>query len=300
MIKLVLDRVALFSGTFVALLALLAIFAELFVSEAPIVLYANQKLYVLPELTAPSVARQLSYRAAEADFVIWPLVQAAPAASGTPPSAGQVFAETVRGTRRLVLATLSVLILSAAAGITLGALASMGPRILDAALARVVELGGALPSVILLALFLKLDHGPGLLSFVLLVAALRSLEIARLVRGELNKLERMKYVRAARALGLPRADIFRRHVLPHAAAPVLVSLSFTATLVAGLETTLWFVGLMPSPDTPSWGRMLAQPHAGRAVALVAIVLTTGALYALSERLFAHVRTSKTCDARQSE
>ena len=72
----------------------------------------------------------------------------------------------------------------------------------------------------------------------------------------------LPYVEAARGLGLPRWKIIFLHILPNA-LPVVVAtvfLHFAFALVS--LSALSFLGLGISPDTPDWGRMLAdgRPH----------------------------------------
>ena len=82
--------------------------------------------------------------------------------------------------------------------------------------------------------------------------------IARLVRAEVLSVRDRGYVRAAEALGLGKARILRRHILPNVLAPVVVA----GTLVVGdaivLEAGLSFLGLGMPAGVPSWGSMIYE------------------------------------------
>src|SRR5207247_1330600 len=63
---------------------------------------------------------------------------------------------------------------------------------------------------------------------------------------------------AARALGGGSARVILRHVLPNAAAPIIVSAALGIGSVMLLEAGLSFLGIgVPSPK-PSWGNMIAD------------------------------------------
>jgi peptide/nickel transport system permease protein len=189
--------------------------------------------------------------------------------------------EALHGARRMVAGASSALAISLALGLVLGTFAGTGPAMADALLARTQELAGALPAIVLVAL-LDLAGLTSLVAVVLVVGVLRGLEVARLLRGELLKIQTEEFALAGRALGLDARTILRRHLLPHALGPALVTLAFSATAVVGLEAALCLVGLGPDEHVASWGRMLTEPGYGRLIAGAGIVLTTGALYALAE------------------
>ncbi len=279
---------------FVVSLGLMAVFADWMASDAPIVAQSNGTLVVLSAVVGP--------KPAETDWAVWPPVRFGPRTESTPLAAPSrthplgtdamgrdVVAVIVHGARSVVLTTLVVLALAIAIGVVLGALAGYGPRLGDAILARAVELSGALPTLVLLALFRASSIVPSWLAFVAIVSLMRSLEVARLVRGEVLRVGGSDYVLAARALGGSGVGVVRRHVLPHVLGPVLISAAFTAATVVGLEAALTFLGLGQSADHASWGALLAQARRGvgvlpLATAGGAVLLTTLSLYAIAERL----------------
>jgi ABC-type dipeptide/oligopeptide/nickel transport system permease subunit len=127
------------------------------------------------------------------------------------------------------------------------------------------------------------------LGFVIVLSFLRSVEIARLVRGEVLRVEGTDYLLAARALGASTRHVIRDHVLRHMLGPVLVSAAFTAASVVALEAAFGFVGLGLSSDSASWGALLGQIGSGLAarawiVPALAAVLTTLACYTVADAL----------------
>ncbi len=151
-----------------------------------------------------------------------------------------------------------------------GALLGTVPRLV---LVAAVATGGTL-SLAGLGLLLALTNWPG---------------PARLVRAETLRVRALPFVEAVRALGLPAARILGRHVLPLALRPLRADLPLRLAAFVGLESTLSFLGLGLPPDTASWGRLLdaarLDPAAWWTAAppMLALLLTTGALLALSKK-----------------
>ena len=71
-------------------------------------------------------------------------------------------------------------------------------------------------------------------------------------------LREREFIQAAHALGMGKARIIFRHLIPNVLAPVIV----TATLGIGntivLEAGLSFLGLGVQPPIPSWGNMVSD------------------------------------------
>src|SRR5262249_20726362 len=81
---------------------------------------------------------------------------------------------------------------------------------------------------------------------------------ARVVRGEVLSVKERDFVQAAAALGVGRARLLVRHVLPNVAPSIIVvaSLQFSQFIVA--EAAISFLGFGVQPPTPAWGSMLAE------------------------------------------
>lgn len=278
---------------FLALLTLSAVFADVLACDGPLVSSENGKLSLFG-----------AHSEKPPDWALWPLIRSgpksvsaagplAPASSahllGTDAHGHDIAAVVVHGARSVVVTSLAVLLFAVVAGVALGAWAGQGPPLPDALLGRAIELGGALPTLVLLALLRAGSVIPSWLGFVAVLAVLRSLEVARLVRGEVLRVCGTDYVTAARALGGSSFGIVRRHLLPHLMGPVLISAAFTAASVVSLEAALTFLGLGLPADLPSWGSLLGQARQGLSplgifLSIAAIVTTTLSLYVLAELL----------------
>lgn len=95
-----------------------------------------------------------------------------------------------------------------------------------------------------------------LVRLVVLVALVGWPTTARLVRAATLSLRQCEFVAAARALGFSPLRVAVRHVLPNAAAPILVATTLAVGNVVLFESVLSFLGLGIRPPMPSWGNML--------------------------------------------
>jgi peptide/nickel transport system permease protein len=150
---------------------------------------------------------------------------------------------------------ITVVAISTAVGVTLGAIAGYAGGWIDDAIGRVMDMLLAFPGI-LLAIALVAMLGPGLDHVVIALVVIGWVSYARLVRGQVLAVRELDYVQAARAIGAPRARIIFRHVVPATWPSVVVqgTLGMAGAILA--EASLSFLGLGVQPPTPSWGAML--------------------------------------------
>jgi ABC-type dipeptide/oligopeptide/nickel transport system permease subunit len=199
-------------------------------------------------------------------------------AAGIGGGLGEVCARSVLGARTTVLFVLAVTLIGVPLGAMVGGLAGTGSRMAEFGLARGVELFGAWPSVILVALVRLVTPSGSILGLVLLFGLLRAVHLARLVRGETLRLAASDFAWAARALGVGRVRLLGRHLLPHLRGLVLAQTALGAAWVVALETGLTTAGLGLSRDWSSWGLLLGNARAlgllAAALPATAVVLTS--------------------------
>ena len=165
---------------------------------------------------------------------------------------------------RLVYAVRPSLVLGVAAtavglllGTLLGLTAGLGPRWLDGAVMRVIDVLLAFPDL-LLALVIITFFGQGQLNIILAIGIANVPRYARLVRAQTLVVRGAGYVEAATTLGLPRHLVILRHVLPNAIKPILIlaTIGIGGNIVNG--AALSFLGFGAAPPAPEWGGMLAM------------------------------------------
>jgi peptide/nickel transport system permease protein len=142
-------------------------------------------------------------------------------------------------------------------GTMIGAVAGFFGGKIDAALMRFTDMVLAFPRLVLLIMIVALFE-PSLTVIIAVLGLTQWPGTTRIVRGDVLSLREREFVQAARALGMGRARIIMRHLIPNVMAPVIV----TATLGIGntivLEAGLAFLGLGIQPPTPTWGSMVAD------------------------------------------
>lgn len=145
-------------------------------------------------------------------------------------------------------------------GTALGLAAAGAPARWGAVIARIADIGIALPSV-LIALVLATTLGPGSLSTIVAVSAWFVPVTARVVIGPARQVLALEFIEAAASNGRGRVAVLIRHVVPNIAPLLIVQASIMFGAGILIEASLSFLGVGTQPPTPSWGRLLneAQP-----------------------------------------
>jgi ABC-type dipeptide/oligopeptide/nickel transport system permease subunit len=144
-------------------------------------------------------------------------------------------------------------------GAPLGALSGYVGGWADVVVQRFAEILLAFPSIVL-ALALVAGLGPGLRNVVIAVGVGSIPGFIRVVRSSALQLRAQPFVEAARALGVPASGILARHVLPNAAAPLIVQATVQMGVAILVAAGLGFFGLGVQPPTPEWGALLGEAH----------------------------------------
>jgi peptide/nickel transport system permease protein len=178
---------------------------------------------------------------------------------GTDNVGRDVLSRVIWGTRVSLLAGIVSVALAAAAGSILGLCAGYAGGRVDGLVMRAMDAVLSFPPLVL-ALALGAVLGAGLGGVLLALGVVYTPTFARLMRGQVLAITARDYVDAARALGAPGWWIACRHVVPNAAAPIVVQASLSVAFAILAEASLSFLGLGIQPPQASWGSMI---NAGR-------------------------------------
>lgn len=170
-----------------------------------------------------------------------------------------MLSRVIYGTRTALLAIVMADVLALAVGGSLGLVAGFSGGRVDALIMRIVDVLLAFP-YLLLALIIVAALGPSLTNSVIAIGIIYTPQYARLMRGQVLKVQMADFVIAAQSIGASKLRMMLRHILPNSFTPVLV----LATLQSGgvvVETAgLSFLGLGAQPPSPDWGALLADGH----------------------------------------
>jgi peptide/nickel transport system permease protein len=223
------SKTALFGAAIVALLLVVAIFADVLAPQSPTASNQNRTF------AAPSWEHPL----------------------GTDQLGRDMLSRVIYGTRISLIVGVSSVLLALFIGVPFGMIAGFYGGRVDTLVMRVMDLILAFP-IYLLAVILMVMFTPtaGLIGTMKVTGAIAIVRIpiyARLVRGSVLSIKEKEYVEACRALGVRDPWILFRHVLPNCLAPIIVTTTLGIATSIIVEATLSFLGLGTQPPTPSWG-----------------------------------------------
>jgi peptide/nickel transport system permease protein len=143
-------------------------------------------------------------------------------------------------------------------GTVVGAIAGYyGGSWIDMLLMRIAEAIDIIPVFFLLITIVSVVR-PSIFNIMLIIGITSWPSMARIVRGQFLSLRQRDYTEASRALGARDGSIIFRHILPNAAAPIIVSATLRIGGAILTESSLSFLGLGTPPHQPSWGQMLSM------------------------------------------
>ncbi|MDR1512785.1 MAG: ABC transporter permease [Propionibacteriaceae bacterium] len=173
-----------------------------------------------------------------------------------------VFARIVYGARPSVLVGVLSMLVVLLVGGTVGALAGWRGGWLDAVFSRLGDIFYAIPTVLAALVFLnsQRDKAPSVMVFLVVgvIAAFAWPQMARMTRGSVLSVKSSDFVTASRAIGVTNRRILIRHIVPNAAAPMIVTATVSLGTYIVLEATLSFLGLGLPITMRSWGQQISS------------------------------------------
>jgi peptide/nickel transport system permease protein len=221
------NRLALFGGAVVLVLAIMAVGAPLLAPHDP------NKPDVKRILDSPSSRHWL----------------------GTDQVGRDVLSRMLYGARvSLAVGFVSVGI-ATVIGIALGAAAGYHGGMVDASVMRLVDLMLVFPRFFLLLAVLAFLK-PSIWTIMAVIGLTGWMGVARLVRAEFLTIKEREFVIWSQSIGANALRIIWRHILPNAMAPVLVAMTLGIPAAILTESGLSFLGLGVRPPYATWGNIL--------------------------------------------
>jgi len=227
--RLLRNRLAMAGGIVVALLCLIAIFADVLAPRP----YTKTNFGRLNE--APT-----------RDYLL-----------GTDQLGRDLLSRMIYGARVSMLVGLGAQIIVVSIGVPIGALSGyLGGRA-DLFLTRFIDVMYAFPRLLFVILVMSM-LGAGLTNIFIAIGLTGWVGIARQTRAQVLAIKEKEFVDAARGLGAGFARLLSRHILPNAMTPIVVAVTFGIPEAIFTEAALSFIGVGINPPTPSWGQMVGE------------------------------------------
>ncbi|PDT74735.1 ABC transporter permease [Bradyrhizobium sp. C9] len=213
------------------LIILMAIFAPLLAPHDPLLLTPSQRL-------KPSSAQYLL---------------------GTDAYGRDLLSRVIYGARISLLIGLGAAVCSIAIGLLIGLVAGFF-RWVDAVMMRVMDGLMAIPAILLAIAVVSLS-GASIWTVMIAITIPEIPRVARLVRSVVLTAREEPYVEAAISLGSSLPKIMWRHLMPNTIAPLIVQGTYVCASAILTEAILSFLGAGISPETPTWGNIMAEGRA---------------------------------------
>lgn len=176
---------------------------------------------------------------------------------GTDGTGRDILSLVMAGTRTTVFVSVGAGIVATVVGIALAALGALTARWMREAVAVLVDILIAFP-VLIIAMMISSVWGGSLWVVIWSVGIGFGVNIARVTRPELRRVQQSDFILAARASGLTPPQSLVRHLLPNIAPVFIVQLSWSMAVAVLAEAGLSYLGFGASVVEPSWGILLAD------------------------------------------
>ena len=224
-------RLAVGGGCVVVLLLLMVVFANVLSPHDPLSLDTQRRF--IPPLTNSS-------------FVL-----------GTDEMGRDLLSRLFHGGRISLVVGVAAMFATIVTGLLIGLIAGFYGGRVDNLLMRFTDTMLCFPQVFLL-LVLAAFVTPTVISIALIIGLTSWMEVARIIRAQIQYIKEQDFIQAAFALGASEMRIMFKELLPNAIAPVLVSATLNVANAVLMESYISFLGYGIQPPLASWGNMLTN------------------------------------------
>lgn len=216
-------------------------------------------LVVAIALFAPWISPQNPYDLAKLDLMDSRLEPGGKYLLGTDGQGRDMLSAIFYGLRVSLLVGVASGLIALTLGGLMGVLAAYVGGRFESFVMRVVDIQLGFPAI-LVALILIAVLGKGVDKIIIALVCVQWAYYARTARSAALVERGKEYIEAARGLGLGRARIMLKHLLPNALPPLIVVGTVQVAHAIALEATLSFLGLGLPTTEPSLGLLIANGY----------------------------------------
>ena len=161
------------------------------------------------------------------------------------------------GARQSIMLGIVATAIAAVIGIIIGSISGFYGGWTDIIIMRVLDIYQSIP-MFLMCVTLAAVMGPSLQNAVIAIGVAMIPGPARLMRASILMIRESEYVEAARAIRASSLRIIRKHIIPNAIAPMIVSITMSIGMNILAGAGLSFIGLGAQPPIPEWGALISD------------------------------------------
>ena len=168
-----------------------------------------------------------------------------------------VMSRLIYGSRQSLQLGLFSTIIAATFGILIGSVAGYYGGWTDNLIMRLLDVYQGIP-MFLLTVTLAAVLGPSLRNAIIAIGISSVAGYARLMRASILTIRGNEYIEAATAINVKSFRIIRKHIIPNAISPLIVSITMNMGMAILAGAGLSFIGLGAKPPIPEWGAMISD------------------------------------------
>jgi len=176
---------------------------------------------------------------------------------GTDDLGRDIFSRILFGLRYTLIAGLTIPIIGALIGVTLGLIAGYFGKKIGTVIMRITDVFLSIPPLVIALLVISV-LGPGLLNIIIALSIDWWSWYVRMVQAEVLVIREQNFVEASYILGSSKFRIIFSHILPNAIFPVIVKITLDMGYAILNVASLGFLGLGITPPTPELGYLVAE------------------------------------------